>query len=67
MRKSLDENLRLFALKSGYVCNLENGGKMSDVEAYKEIKKLWKALKKSKKGLRVGEDEIEDEIEDESP
>jgi hypothetical protein len=33
------------------VCNLETGGKMTAHEAYDEIKRLWKDLKKSKANL----------------
>ena len=34
-----------------FVCNLETGGKISAIEAYDEIKRLWKDLKKSKANL----------------
>ena len=50
-----DANLQEFAQKVGYICNLENNGKISGEEALKEIKILWKQLKESKKQLRVGE------------
>ncbi len=33
------------------MCNLETGGKISALEAYDEIKRLWKDLKKSKANL----------------
>jgi hypothetical protein len=33
------------------VCNLETGGKMTADQAYDEIKRLWKDLKKSKANL----------------
>ena len=50
-----DANLQEFAQKVGYVCNLENNGKLSGEEAFKEIKNLWQQLKESKKQLQVGE------------
>ncbi len=50
-----DANLQEFAQKVGYVCGLENNGKISGEEAFKEIKLLWKQLKESKKQLQVGD------------
>lgn len=50
-----DANLQEFAQKIGYICNLENNGKISGEEALKEIKIHWKRLKESKEQLRVGE------------
>lgn len=46
-----DANLTEFAHKVGIIVALEQGGKYSGEEAYKEIKKVWKKLKKSKKSL----------------
>ena len=48
-------NLQEFAQKISYVCNLETGGKLAPEEAYKQIKSLWKELKRSKKALKIGE------------
>jgi hypothetical protein len=56
VRFLFDANLQEFAQKISYICALETGGKLSSIEAYKEIKKLWKDLKKSKKALGIGED-----------
>ena len=45
------ENLREFGVRVGLLCALEEGNKLSQEEAYKKIRKLWKKLKKSKKNL----------------
>lgn len=47
-------NLQEFAQKISYICNLETGGKLPPDEAYKQIKSLWKELKRSKKALNIG-------------
>ncbi|MEB3160749.1 MAG: hypothetical protein VKL20_04745 [Synechocystis sp.] len=44
-------NLQEFTNKVGYITALETSGKISTIEAYKRIKKLWKELKKSRKEL----------------
>ena len=49
-------NLQEFTQKISYICNLETGGKIAPDEAYQEIKKLWKELKKSKKELGIDGD-----------
>ena len=56
-------NLQEFAQKVGYVCGLENNGKISGEEAFKEIKTLWKQLKNSKEQLKVGEDPFQSDGE----
>lgn len=48
-------NLQEFAQRVSYICNLETGGKLDPDEAYKQIKALWKELKRSKKQLGIGE------------
>jgi len=50
-------NLQEFAQKASYVCNLETAGKISTQEAYHEIKRLWKELKRSKKELGIKDEE----------
>lgn len=40
-------NLQEFAQRVGIICSLETGGKITSEEAYREIKRLWKALKAS--------------------
>ncbi|MGB3759214.1 MAG: hypothetical protein WBA07_23010 [Rivularia sp. (in: cyanobacteria)] len=50
-----DANLQEFARRASYICNLETNGKVSAEKAYREIKKLWKELKNSKRQLQIGE------------
>jgi hypothetical protein len=50
-----NSNLQEFAQKTSYICNLETGGKLPPDVAYKQIKSLWKQLKRSKKELRIGQ------------
>jgi len=52
-------NLQEFAQKVNLVCNLETVRKITTIEAYEEIKALWKELKKSKNSLQIGEDSSE--------
>ncbi|MDZ7969256.1 MAG: hypothetical protein RM368_30640 [Nostoc sp. DedSLP03] len=47
-------NLQEFSQKISYITCLETGGKLSQEEAYQQIKSLWKELKHSKKQLSVG-------------
>ncbi|MEL6440109.1 MAG: hypothetical protein AAFQ80_12740 [Cyanobacteria bacterium J06621_8] len=49
-----NSNLQEFSQRVSYICNLETGGKLSPEEAYRQIKSLWKDLKKSKKELGIG-------------
>lgn len=51
-----NSNLQEFAQKINYVCNLETAGKVPPEKAYKQIKSLWKQLKRSKKELGIGEE-----------
>jgi hypothetical protein len=46
-----DANLQEFSDRVAIICALENGGKISPEEAYKQIKELWKEMKASKKNL----------------
>jgi len=50
-----EENLREFTLKIEYICGLELNGKISQEDAYRRIRDLWKTLKRSKKNLGIGE------------
>ena len=54
-------NLQEFAHKVSYICNLETGGKIASSEAYRQIKSLWKQLKRTKKALGIGEDPFKGE------
>jgi hypothetical protein len=46
-------NLQEFAQRISYICNLQTGGKIPPEEAYKQIKSLWKQLKRTKKQLEI--------------
>ena len=46
-----DANLQEFAQRTTLICALESGGKISQAEAYKQIKELWSKLHESKKNL----------------
>jgi hypothetical protein len=46
-------NLQEFAQRVGYISNLETSGKLTPEQAYKQIKTLWKQLKRSKKQLNI--------------
>jgi hypothetical protein len=48
-------NLQEFAQRVGYISNLETNGKLSPEESYREVKTLWKQLKRSKKSLGIGQ------------
>lgn len=47
-------NLQEFSQRITYICCLETGGKLTPEESYREIKSLWKQLKRSKKQLGIG-------------
>ena len=49
-----DENLKEFAHRIGIIVSLEQGKKITSQDAYRQIKKLWKSLKASKKNLQIG-------------
>jgi hypothetical protein len=53
---TFNANLQEFAQRVTYICCLETGGKVTPEEAYEQIKHAWKQLKKSKKGLGIGEE-----------
>ncbi|MCU0525624.1 MAG: hypothetical protein MUF72_12455 [Elainella sp. Prado103] len=48
---AFNANLQEFAQKVAFICGLETGGKISPDEAYEEIRRLWKTLKRSKAEL----------------
>ena len=56
-------NLQEFAQKVSYICNLETGGKIPPEDAYKQIKSLWKEVKRSKKILGIGKEPLEENKE----
>ena len=57
-----DANLQEFAQKASYICNLETNGKLSTIEAYQRIKKLWKELKRSKQQLQIGQNPFQNDV-----
>jgi hypothetical protein len=61
-----NSNLQEFAQKVSYICNLETGGKLPPEQAYKQIKNLWKELKRSKKELGIGQEPFKGDEESES-
>lgn len=50
-----NNNLREFTVKIEHICGLEMNGKISQEQAYRRIRDLWKLLKRSKKNLGIGE------------
>ncbi|WP_404788959.1 hypothetical protein [Altericista sp. CCNU0014] len=62
-----DANLQEFAAQVGFICALETSGKISNAEAYRQIKALFKNLKQSKKGLGIGKSDSDDGKEQKPP
>ncbi len=48
---AFNANLQEFAQRVATLCSLETAGKIPPEETYKEIKKMWKVLKVSKRNL----------------
>ncbi|MEO0852395.1 MAG: hypothetical protein AAFY15_02665 [Cyanobacteria bacterium J06648_11] len=46
-----NSNLQEFAQRVAIICALESNGKIETIQAYEQIKQLWKALKSSKKEI----------------
>ncbi|MEM6446096.1 MAG: hypothetical protein AAFY57_15525 [Cyanobacteria bacterium J06642_2] len=46
-----NSNLQEFGQRVIIICALESNGKIPTLEAYEQIKQLWKGLKKSKKSI----------------
>lgn len=55
---AFDSNLQEFAQQVVLICGLETGGKVSSLEAYNNIKELWKELKISKENLLLEDDDL---------
>ncbi|WP_309743680.1 hypothetical protein [Chamaesiphon sp. OTE_20_metabat_361] len=49
-----NSNLQEFTQKISFICSLETAGKLTPEESYKQIKSLWKDLKRTKKQLGIG-------------
>lgn len=52
---AFNANLQEFTQRISYICNLETAGKISSVEAYRQIKALWQDLDQTKHSLGVGD------------
>jgi sigma54-dependent transcription regulator len=48
---AFNANLQEFAQRVSIICGLETGGQVASEEAYQQIKRLWKQLKRSKQEL----------------
>ena len=48
------QNLETFAERVGLIVGLQSNGKLSQEQAYAQIRKLWKALRTSKDNLLEG-------------
>jgi hypothetical protein len=55
-----NSNLQEFTQKVSYICSLETSGKLTPEESYKQIKALWKDLKRTKKQLGIGQPPLTD-------
>lgn len=59
-RLMFHQNLESFADRVGLIVGLQSNGKMSQEEAYTEIRKIWKDLKDSKCALLNDRDNTSD-------
>jgi hypothetical protein len=48
-------NLQEFAQKVTFIIGLDSNGKLSSEDSYRQVKALWKELKRSKKQLMIGQ------------
>jgi len=48
-----DDNLQEFSQRVGFICALESNGKLSPIDAYRQIKHLFDQLRQSKKELNI--------------
>jgi hypothetical protein len=64
---AFNANLQEFAARVGYICALETNGKLTSVEAYQQIKKVFKELKRSKKSLGIDTEGLDDDRSEPSP
>lgn len=61
-----NSNLQEFAQKVSYLCAMETGGKITADHAYKEIKSMYRELKKTRKNLGIGTKKPDDPSSEES-
>ncbi|MGP1382110.1 MAG: DUF7219 family protein [Thainema sp.] len=48
-----DANLQEFSQRVSFICNLENNGKLSPEDAFKQIQQLWTSLDRSRQQLGI--------------
>jgi hypothetical protein len=48
-----DSNLQEFSRRVGFICALENGGKLSPQSAFSQIEGLWEVLESSAHNLGI--------------
>jgi hypothetical protein len=53
-KEGFNQNLETFAERVGLIVGLQSNGKMSQDQAYAQIRKLWKSLRASKDSLLTG-------------
>ena len=58
-QQAFNANLKEFATRVGYICSLESNGQMSSEDAFLAIKKLYKDLKASRRGLHISDPEAD--------
>ncbi|NER27894.1 MAG: hypothetical protein F6J89_09725 [Symploca sp. SIO1C4] len=51
---AFNANLQEFSHRASYISGLLSAGKLSPDQAYKDLKNLWKQLKRSKKAMGIG-------------
>ncbi len=55
-RLVFNQNLETFAERVGLIVGLQSNGKLSQEQAYAQIRKLWKSLRASKDTLLEGKE-----------
>lgn len=55
-----DANLQEFSQRISYIAGLHANGKLSTEQAYQEIHRLWKGLKRSKKAMKLDDSASQD-------
>ncbi|MGF1491442.1 MAG: hypothetical protein ACFBSC_03090 [Microcoleaceae cyanobacterium] len=53
---AFNANLQEFAQKVSYISSLETSGKLATIDAYHQIKSLWKQLKRARQELGIGQE-----------
>lgn len=58
---AFNANLQEFSLRVNTICGLETGGKITPIEAYQQIRRLWHQLEESRAALGIPENTDLDE------